>query len=272
MKKKKNIVSIIIIGIVLLISIVLLLYVFSNSGKANHLDLYKTSWNNEAKDEMVGFLYDRYQVEDGYKFFLVGSDMNRDIEDTYGLYYRGKKTTFEEFSSIYKSYILLDLMNYDTHGYDDKRSCYFYPLDEFKDAYLKYYGGIDDFKIDTDEKYSPRFYLDNDKICITKDEEGKQYSKAIDTYFVNGIYKDNEIIIYERVAFVKIGNNFIDFYGDYSMKDKVYSLDKSKADLSFVHNSKIVSNVLMQYRDKFPIYEYHYKKGESTYYLESISK
>ena len=270
--KRKNIVRIIIAGIIAFIILIIVLLSFSRTKDVRLLDLYKTSWNNEAKDEMVGFLYDRYQVEDRYKFFLVGSDMNHDIEDTYGLYYRGKKTTFEEFSSIYKSYILLDLMNYDTHGYDDKRSCYFYPLDEFKDAYLKYYGGIDDFKIDTDDRYSPRFYLDNDKICITKDGEGKQYSKAIDTYFVNSIYKDNEIIIYERVAFVKIGDNFIDFYGDYSMKDKVYSLDKSKADLSFVHNSKIVSNVLMQYRDKFPIYEYHYKKGESTYYLESISR
>ena len=270
--KRKNIVRIIIAGIIAFIILIIVLLLFSRTKDVRLLDLYKTSWNNEAKDEMVGFLYDRYQVEDGYKFFLVGSDMNHDIEDTYGLYYREKKTTFEEFSSIYKSYILLDLMNYDTHGYDDKRSCYFYPLDEFKDAYLKYYGVIDDFKIDTDDRYSPRFYLDNDKICITKDEEGKQYSQAIDTYFVNGIYKDNEIIIYERVAFVKIGDNFIDFYGDYSMKDKIYSLDKSKTDLSFIHNSKIVSNVLMQYRDKFPIYEYHYKKGKSTYYLESISK
>lgn len=270
--KRKNIVRIIIAGIIAFIILIIVLLLFSRTKDERLLDLYKTSWSNEAKDEMVGFLYDRYQVEDGYKFFLVGSDMNHDVEDTYGLYYREKKTIFEEFSSIYKSYILLDLMNYDTHGYDDKRSCYFYPLDEFKDAYLKYYGVIDDFKIDTDEKYSPRFYLDNDKICITKDVEGKQYSKAIDTYFVNGIYKDNEIIIYERVAFVKIGDNFIDFYGDYSMKDKVYSLDKSKTDLSFIHNSKIVSNVLMQYRDKFPIYEYHYKKGESTYYLESISR
>ena len=270
--KRKNIVRIIIAGIIAFIILIIVLLLFSRTKDERLLDLYKTSWGNEAKDEMVGFLYDRYQVEDGYKFFLVGSDMNHDVEDTYGLYYREKKTIFEEFSSIYKSYILLDLMNYDTHGYDDKRSCYFYPLDEFKDAYLKYYGVIDDFKIDTDDRYSPRFYLDNNKICITKDVEGKQYSKAIDTYFVNGIYKDNEIIIYERVAFVKIGDNFIDFYGDYSMKDKVYSLDKSKTDLSFIHNSKIVSNVLMQYRDKFPIYEYHYKKGESTYYLESISR
>ena len=270
--KRKNIVRIIIAGIIAFIILIIVLLLFSRTKDERLLDLHKTSWGNEAKDEMVGFLYDRYQVEDGYKFFLVGSDMNHDVEDTYGLYYREKKTIFEEFSSIYKSYILLDLMNYDTHGYDDKRSCYFYPLDEFKDAYLKYYGVIDDFKIDTDVRYSPRFYLDNDKICITKDVEGKQYSKAIDTYFVNGIYKDNEIIIYERVAFVKIGDNFIDFYGDYSMKDKVYSLDKSKTDLSFIHNSKIVSNVLMQYRDKFPIYEYHYKKGESTYYLESISR
>lgn len=270
--KRKNIVRIIIAGIIAFIILIIVLLLFSRTKDGRLLDLYKTSWGNEAKDEMVGFLYDRYQVEDGYKFFLVGSDMNHDVEDTYGLYYRERKTIFEEFSSIYKSYILLDLMNYDTHGYDDKRSCYFYSLDEFKDAYLKYYGVIDDFKIDTDDRYSPRFYLDNDKICITKDVEGKQYSKAIDTYFVNGIYKDNEIIIYERVAFVKIGDNFIDFYGDYSMKDKVYSLDKSKTDLSFIHNSKIVSNVLMQYRDKFPIYEYHYKKGESTYYLESISR
>ena len=269
MQKKKNITSIIITGVVLLISIVLLLYVFSNSGKANQLDLTKTSKNQESKDEMIGFLYDRYQVEDGNKFSIVGSDIYSDINDYYGLYYR-KKVKFDDFPDIYKSYILLDLMNYKDHEYDSNRNCYFYSLDEFKDAYSKYYGSLDHFSIDTSDKYLPRFYLDKDKLCISSEMDQMNYTKVIDTYFVNGIYKDNEIIIYERVAFIKVNGNSIDFYQDYSMKNKVYSLEKGKADLSFIHNSKIVSNVLMEYKDKFSIYEYHYRKGEGTYYLDSI--
>ena len=93
--KRKNIVRIIIAGIIAFIILIIVLLLFSRTKDERLLDLYKTSWGNEAKDEMVGFLYDRYHVEDGYKFFLVGSDMNRDVEDTYGLYYRGKKTIFE---------------------------------------------------------------------------------------------------------------------------------------------------------------------------------
>ncbi len=270
--KRKNILRFIVAGIVSFVILIVILLGVSKNKSSNLLNLYKTSYNHESKDETIGFLYHRYQVEDGYKFFVVGSDMNRDIDDTYGLYYRGEKTTFEEFSSIYKSYILLDLMNYDTHGYDENKNCYFYPLDEFKDAYLKYYGGIDDFKIDTDERYSPRFYLDGDTMCISKDDGGRQYNKVIDTYFVNGIYQDDEMIIYERVAFIQFGDKTVDFYQDYSMKKKVYSLERNKVDLSFIHDSKVVSNVLMQYRDKFPIYEYHYRKGDSTYFLEYISK
>ena len=105
--KRKNIVRIIIAGIIAFIILIIVLLLFSRTKDGRLLDLYKTSWGNEAKDEMVGFLYDRYQVEDGYKFFLVGSDMNHDVEDTYGLYYREKKTIFEEFSSIYKSFSFL---------------------------------------------------------------------------------------------------------------------------------------------------------------------
>lgn len=271
--KKKNIIRIFIAGIIAFIVFLMVLILLSMNKKDDSLDLYKTSNNNESKDEMIGFLYDRYQVEDGNKFSVVGSNINKDIEDTYGLYYRDKKVTFKDFSDIYKSYILLDLMNYDVHGYDEKRNCYFYSLDEFRDAYKKYYGSIDDFKIDTNDRYSPKFYLDGDTMCISKDDGNDlNYSKVIDTYFVNGVNHGDKIIIYERVAFVKITDKTIEFYRDYLMKDKIYSLDKSKVDLSFIHQSKVVSNILLKYQKKFSIYEYQYKKGNSTYYLESISK
>ena len=266
-ENKKNWIAVIGIMVIIFVSVVILFYLLSKNGHEKLLDLKRTSKNYSSKDEMINFLYDRYQVENGYKFSFVGSD----IGDNYGLYYQNKKILFREFPDIYKNYILLDLINYDMYGYDEARNCYFYPLKEFKDVYFKYYGEVDSFNIDTSEKYLPRFYLDEDKICITKDEDNGQYHKVIDTYFVNGIYKNDEIIIYERVAFVQLNEKTIDFYQDYAMKNKVYSLDRDGADLSFIHQSKIVSNVLMQYKDKFSIYLYHYRKGEETYYLESIT-
>lgn len=262
-KRGKNIILVIILGIIIL-GIIALIFglVFSNDKEVN-LDLTKVSSNHTIDDDMIEFLYNRYQVEDGLKFLIAGSDIN----DSYAFYYRGM-FKFSDFSDIYKSYILLDLINYDNGSYDSKRGCYLYSLEEFKDSYKKYYGSLDDFKINTDERYSPSIYLDSDNICISNVEEGKSYSKAVDTYFVNGIYKDNEIIIYERVAFLGVSDKRVNFYSDYEMKNKVYSLDKE--DISFINNSKVVSNVLLEYKEKFPIYEYHYVKGDSTYYLDSI--
>lgn len=271
MKKKKKVVmiSLIGIGVVVLVSVVSLSLYLSKDKETSSLEVNQTSNNYQPKEEMIKFLYERYNVEDGSKFSVVGSDSYSKFDDSYGFYYKGN-VTFKDFPDIYKSYILLDLMNYQNGTFDESRNCYFYSLDEFKDAYKKYYGSVDDFKIDTNNNYSPRFYLEDDKLCISSDDHSFDYHKAVDTYFVNGISKGDKIIIYERVAFLNITDKTVDFYSDIKMKNKVYSLNKSKADLGFIHQSKVVSNVLLKYQKKFPIYEYQYKKGDSTYYLESI--
>lgn len=269
MKKKKKVImiSLIGIGVVVLVSVVSLY--LSKDKETDSLVVNQTSNNYQPKEEMIQFLYERYNVENGSKFSIVGSDSYSKFDDSYGFYYKGN-VTFKDFSDIYKSYILLDLMNYQDGKFDKGRNCYFYSLDEFKDAYRKYYGSVDDFKIDTNSNYSPRFYLEDNQLCISKDDYGFDYHKAVDTYFVNGVSKGDKIIIYERVAFLNITDKTVDFYSDVKMKNKVYSLNKSKADLGFIHQSKVVSNVLLKYQKKFPIYEYQYKKGDSTYYLESI--
>ncbi len=268
MKKRKRI---IIVVVVIIMFVLIGLYVTNKMSRDNSktVDLKQVSKNHQIDDEMITFLYDRYHPEDQLKFQIVGSDIGK----YYGFYYQKKKVMFQEIPSIYKNYILLDLINYDDRGYDENRNCYLYPLDEYKDIYQKYYGSLDDFDIDTSEEYSPRFYLNKDTICISKEEnlEG-DYKKTIDTYFVNGIYQDDEIIIYEKVAFVKINDKNIEFYKDYSMKNKVYTLKGDQVDRGFIHNSKIVSNVLIEYQDQFPLYEYRYIKGDNTYYLESISR
>ena len=43
-------------------------------------------------------------------------------------------------------------------------------------------------------------------------------------------------------------------------------------DVSFINNSEVVSNVLLEYQNELDIYEYTYVKGVDTYYLESIKK
>ena len=256
MKKKKKVIMISLIGIVVvvLVSVVSLSLYLSKDKETDSLVVNQTSNNYQPKEEMIQFLYKRYNVEDGSKFSIVGSDSYSKFDDSYGFYYKGN-VTFKDFSDIYKSYILLDLMNYQDGNFDKGR---------------KYYGSVDDFKIDTNSNYSPRFYLEDNQLCISKDDYGFDYHKAVDTYFVNGVSKGDKIIIYERVAFLNITDKTVDFYSDVKMKNKVYSLNKSKADLGFIHQSKVVSNVLLKYQKKFPIYEYQYKKGDSTYYLESI--
>ena len=270
MKKKKQFMIISLIGICIVVLIGIIFICFKGN-EDNLLDLNKTSRNYQSNNDTIKFLYNRYQVEDGSKFSIVGSDVFKDIGDTYGLYYKDN-ITFKDFPDIYKDYVLLDLINYKNGKYDENRDCYFYSLDEFKDLYKKYYGSIDNFNIDTNDKYVTNFYLDNDNLCISSNDVFTNYNKAIDTYFVNGVLSGDNIIIYERVAFIDITDKTVDFYNDYLMKNKIYSLNKDKIDLNFIHNSEVVSNVLLKYQKKFPIYEYKYIKGDSTYYLESINK
>ena len=95
----------------------------------------------------------------------------------------------------------------------------------------------------------------------------------IATYFVNAVVDGDKIKIYERVAFIKLGNDYLYFYKDYNMNDLVYKLKVTyNLDQSFINNESIVSNVLLKYQDEFDLYEYNYVKGEDSYYIESIER
>lgn len=264
-KKYRN--TIIVVAILLLLIILLLIFPKNEEKKNEQKEINGVSLNHTIDDENITFLYDRYHSEEGLKFNLVGSD----IYDDYAFYYKKKKVNFDDFSNVYKNYILLDLMNYRS-DYDQERKCYRYSLKEFKDIYFKYYGSLDGFNLNISEDYSPQIYVDNEVICISDNHGNSDYQKTIDTYMVNGIYDDDKIIIYERVAFVKVTDKKVEFYKDYKMKNKVYSLSKKDIDMSFIHSSDTVSNVLLKYQNKFPIYQYTYVKGSDTYYLESIEQ
>ncbi len=260
MNKKVNIYISIVIGFILLFVIVL--NSFSNKDKKVDNTLYEASFNYKTKDEEGMTLYNQYHPEDGLLFDFVGSDMY----DYYGEFYKG---TVEKLSDFIKHVIFIKNADYGSWEYDMDRMCYKLSLNDYKALYQEFYGN-DYTDISVDDGLKDKIIID-DSICIS-DNIQKSYTKTIDTYLVNIARLDNKIIIYERVAFVKIGDKKIEFYKDYSMEEKVYQLDKDKVDISFINESSVVSNVLLEYQDEFPLYQYTYVKGEDTYYLESISK
>lgn len=266
MKKNKRKI-IILIGVLVLFIVLFIIIVNKKKDYIEKIDLGGVSSNYQIDDEMVTFLYERYHPENGLLFSLIGS--NSQVKDYYGYYYKEDKTDFDKFPDILRNFILLNTITYNEGGYDEERRCYLYSLEEFRDLYHKNFGNLDQFKVEVYDNIVPHIYLNESSICIT-DEVSSNYTKVVDTYLVNADYQDDRIIIYERVSFLLLTDKDIEFYSDYKMEKKVYSLNKEDIDLSFVNNSKIVSNVLLKYEDEFPIYEYTYIKGEDTYYLESI--
>ena len=267
--KKKNIIKYIIIGVIILVVFVLLIMLLSGGDKRKELDLNETSSNYVVDDSEIMNLYNRFNPERELMFNLVGSDTN---EDYYGFYYRNDKTTYEEFDNNLKNTILINDADYKTLEYDSSRRCYYMSLSDYEVIYDKLFGS-DDYDINFDESFKPRVYVDSDSICITDRDINNGYDKIVDTYMVNAINDGEYITIYERVAFIKIDKNYLYFYSDYDMNNLVYKLDnKDILDKSFINDSSIVSNVLIEYQKEFVLYEYTYIKGTDTYYLESIER
>lgn len=259
---KKNY-KMIIISIIILIFLLLGVVIFKWLGSKDETSTLKVNEvhsNYRVGDDLVMFLYDRYHPEDGLKFQVIGNNQS----DYYGFYFRGEEVVFDDFPISLRNNIILDTINYQDK-YDEENSCYLYSFEEFKDTYVKNFGR-DDVSFDDD------ISLLDDQICIKDNQVESNYTKTLDTYFVNGFYQNDKIIIYEVVAFIKVNDKTIEFYQDYEMKNLVYKLDKKGVDMSFIHDSKKASNVLLKYQNKFSIYQYTYVKGKDTYYLESISK
>lgn len=267
MKKKMKINKYFLIGLIsVLLLFVVLIVVFNKKEETLKFNLNEVSHTYKVDDEEGMLLYNRYQVEEGILFNFVGSNS---FDDSYGYYYSGKVL---ELSNFIKNIILIKDSDYGTWDYDMDSYCYKISIDEFKNQYYDFYH---DKEVDLsfDDKYNNVIIVDDNNICIKDTINGTEYTKVVDTYLINIVRLNGKIIIYERVAFIKTGDKSFKFYKDSEMKDLVYELKRTdEVDISFINNSELVSNVLLEYADKFDIYTYTYTKGENGYYLESIKK
>ena len=261
----------VVIGILIFFVVIIFILLFDKYNSKVVIDeekLLGVSNNNYIEDSRTRNLYNKYNGEDELKFHIIGNNSS----DEYALYYRKDKVTFDDFSNILKNYILLDTFTYYESGYDNENDCFLYPLETYKDIYRKNYGSLKGFSFEGVKTIK----VLEDNLCISDmsdKSDNSNYDVFYDTFVVNTI-KDNDIItIYERVIFIEKKGNSYYFYKDYEMKDLVYKLKNGdKLDTSFINNSKIVSNVLLEYQDKLDIYEYTYVKGVDTFYLESVNK
>lgn len=262
---KKKIKVIITIAICLIIIVLILLFAFYNKDSKVNSKLYGTSFNYKLEDEEGMKLYNRYQIEDGILFNFVGSNM---YDNYYGYFYKDDLNLLPNFL---KNIVLIKEVDHGGWDYDIDNMCYKLSLDSYKKLYNNLYGD-DEFDFSVDDNLKEKIMVDDNNICIS-DVLELDYTKTIDTYLVNIVRLNNKIVIYERVLFIDIKKDYLYFYKDLEMKELIYKLDiNDKLDYSFINNSEVVSNVLLEYQDELDIYEYTYAKGEDEYYLENISK
>ena len=266
---KKDLVKYVIVGIILLIIIGVVILLLGNNKEDVKLNINSVSDNYVVDNSTVMSLYNRYNSEKGLLFNLIGSNT---FSDYYGYFYSKDKITYSDLDNVIKNTILINDSDYKTGEYNDENNCYYMTKDNFGVIYNKLYGK-DDYNLNFDDSYPVEVRVEEDNICISDGEFGGSYNKLIDTYMVNAVEEDNYISIYEVVAFIKIEDGYLYYYKDYDMKNLVYKIELSKnLDRSFINNANIVSNVLVEYQDKFDLYEYTYVKGVDSYYLESIEK
>lgn len=266
--EKKDLIKYIIIGVIVLFVFILIIVLITNNKDDNKINFNKVSDNHVVEDSMVMTLYERYNPETELMFNLIGSDINKDY---YGYFYKSDKIKYKDLDDVVRSTILFDDADYKTGEYNEENRCYYMSKDTFSVIYKKIFGK-DDYNIDFGEKFNPVVYDEGDSICIGEVNSGN-YKNVIDTYMINAINKGDYITIYERVAFVEIGDKYLYFYKDIKKKDLVYKLEiTGKTDMGFINDYTKVSNVLLKYQNEFDLYEYTYKKGEDSYYFESIKK
>lgn len=262
--KIKQYIPAIVVGLIFII-IILLLLLFYKDNDTFRLDINNVSFNNVVDDEEGMMLYNRYQVEDGLLFNFIGSNM---YDGYYGYFY---KDEVKNIPSSLKNIILIKNADYGSWDYDMDSRCYCSSLDNYKSFYNNLYGD-EELDLTFDEKLNSKLIVDDNSICII-DTIDNNYTKAIDTYLVNIVRIDEKIIVYERVIFIEMKDDYLYFYKDYKQKELIYKLKvTSELDISFINNSEIVSNVLLEFQNELDIYEYTYVKVEDTYYLEGIKR
>lgn len=257
-----------IIGICFLLLLILVLIYFFIQPSKKEISLGSVHPNYRVKDRTIMELYQRFQIEDGKLFSLMGSSQTKDY---YGYYYQKKRSDVADLSDIVKSFVVLENADYMSGKYNEEGHYYEMPLAVFQDIYVKIFGQDDSFQFSFgDDDLVSKVEIVGDNVLIYDTLIPNDYHSVIDTYFVNGVRDGKKIFIYERVAFIKITNEFYEFYADIDRSKLVYKIGKDKIDNSFVNDASIVSDVLLKYQDRFPLATYTYELGIDSYYFKSI--
>ncbi len=265
---KKNI-NLIIIGIIILVIISIGIYSLSNTKtEPKKVNLTETATFNDNEDSTIRDLYHQFNPEEGILFNIIGSNSSKDY---YAYYYRKNKTEYDSLDNILKTYLTIQSMDYQNQPLDPQNNCYKINLEDLKMTNSKLFPNDIDFEIQTLNNDNPQIDINQDSICI-HDNIKNNYTQVVDTIFVNAVYQGDQLIIYERVAFINITEDDIKFYSDYNMENEVAVVDKDSIDLSFINNLNIVSNVLVNNKNKFNIYSYIFEKEDSHYKFIRVEK
>ena len=231
-----------------------------------NINLYEVSNISDSDDPVIRDIYHQFNAEDDILFNLFGNGLDNGY---YGYYYKDGELTSDKLDDVVKMYLTIHSYDYKNAKVNLTNNCYEVSIDDLKITYDKLFNkgklriknSVDGAKID----------LNDDKVCIY-DSAVSEYAYTLDTMFVNAVYQDNELLIYERVVFIKLSDNDVEFYSDYEMQDLIYKGKRSDMNFGFINNLNIVSNVLMKYQDKFDIYTYVFEKINGHYYFKSVSK
>jgi len=265
--KKEKLPQVVLVGLGIIVLILVLIFLISRPEEKKVTSLYGVKNNYTVKDKMIMELYQRFQLEDGILYSLMGTDL---LEDYYAYYYQHPYTSYTDLSSIVKNYIVLKNSDYQKETYYEDGRYYEISLEIIREIYEKIFGTLNDFELKSNDVILPKFEVVGDKVRIYAEEGLKDYNSTIDTFFVNGVRQGENIIIYERVAFIKLTDKYYEFYSDYQRKELVYRLNREKADGSFLNRSDIVSSVLVEYQDEFPLVTFTYEKGVDSYYFKNV--
>ena len=264
---KKNIKLVIVTIITFIILVIIIWLLAQNKTTAKTMETNEISNINDNNDPIIRDIYHQFNPEDDILFNILGSGNDK---ETYAYYYKQDKMTYEYLSNEIKNYLTIHSYDYKNSSINKERNCYQVKIKDLEETYKKLFNK-NEFKL-TNSDYSPKVELiNNDTACIY-DSINTNYKYTLDTLLVNATYQDDELIIYERVAFIKITNDFVEFYSDYNMENLIYKELKKDINLSFLNNLNIVSNALTKFQDKFNIYTYTFTKNSNNYYFKSITK
>ena len=263
---KKNIKLIIISTIIFILIAIYIWSTSRNKTEDKNINIYEVSTIKDNKDPVIRDIYHQFNPEDDILFNILGSGNDK---DHYAYYYKNDEVNINELDNTIKTYLTIHSYDYKNAFIDKTKNCYQVKLSDLNTTYEKLFNK-NNFQIDTNIN-NPKIEVNNENTCIY-DSNTNDYKYTLDTLLVNAAYQENELLIYERVAFIKLDNNNIEFYSDYDMKNIIYKANRSEIELSFLNNLNIVSNVLLRYQEKFDIYTYTFEKNGEYYYLKSINK